>query len=144
MLSQTALYALRAMACMATCSGVISVGILATRARVPPNYLSKVLQHLAAAKLVRGRRGVGGGFVLTRPPHDITLSEVIDAVDGAFQMDKCLVGGKGSANGKAGGMCPLHRRIDSAKKAFMQVVDGSTLQDLIDEGPGAQPLCGQK
>ncbi|MGP1273310.1 MAG: Rrf2 family transcriptional regulator [Phycisphaerales bacterium] len=81
MLSQTAEYALRATASLASCPGrLVPTAELAERAGVPMPYLAKVLQQLAAAELIRGRRGVGGGYTLNRPLEEISLFDVISAV----------------------------------------------------------------
>lgn len=81
MLSQTAEYALRATAALASCDGrLVPTAELARRAGVPTPYLAKVLQQLATADLIRGRRGVGGGYTLNRPQDEISLFDVINAV----------------------------------------------------------------
>ena len=62
MLSQTVEYALRAMVCLAQSPDQLTpTPALASKTKVPPNYLAKVLQVLAQAELIEGRRGVGGG-----------------------------------------------------------------------------------
>ncbi len=77
MLSQTCEYALRAAVCMASDPDRwASTPHLAARASIPPTYLAKVLQALAAAGLVVGRRGVGGGYRLARSPESISLADV--------------------------------------------------------------------
>lgn len=81
MLSQTAEYALRAVASLAPTAGrLIPTTDLAKLADVPPPYLAKVLQQLSGADIIRGRRGVGGGYTLNRSPEDINLLEVVLAV----------------------------------------------------------------
>src|SRR4051812_13948815 len=78
MFSQTSEYALRAMAWLAVLDGdLIPTPTLAARTQVPANYLAKVLQQLAAAKLIVGRRGVGGGYKLAKPARDINLLDII-------------------------------------------------------------------
>lgn len=81
MLSQTAEYALRAMTCLALADARLTpTPELAEATRVPANYLAKVLQQLAAADLITGRRGVGGGYRLARSADTISLLDVISAV----------------------------------------------------------------
>ena len=78
MFSQTTEYALRAMTCLALVQGhLVPTGELAERTKVPMHYLAKVLQQLAAGGLLTGRRGVGGGYKLARPPEDVRLIEVV-------------------------------------------------------------------
>jgi Rrf2 family iron-sulfur cluster assembly transcriptional regulator len=62
--------------------GPTSVRDIAERTGLPQPYLEQILLALKGAGLVRSKRGVGGGYVLARDPHDIRLSEIIAAVDG--------------------------------------------------------------
>lgn len=59
-----------------------SVRDIATRTGLPQPYLEQILLALKGAGLVRSKRGVGGGYVLARPPGEITLAQVVSAVDG--------------------------------------------------------------
>ena len=59
-----------------------SVRDIADRTGLPQPYLEQILLALKGAGLVRSKRGVGGGYVLARPPSDITLGEIVSAVDG--------------------------------------------------------------
>jgi Rrf2 family transcriptional regulator, nitric oxide-sensitive transcriptional repressor len=79
--SQTTEYALRAMACLATAPGeLVPTTTLASKTNVPANYLAKVLQQLASSGMIKGRRGVGGGYMLARDAGDITLLEIVQTV----------------------------------------------------------------
>src|SRR5919204_5704963 len=59
-----------------------SVKEIAERTGLPQPYLEQILLALKGAGLVRSKRGVGGGYVLARPPAEITLGEIVSAVDG--------------------------------------------------------------
>ena len=76
-------YALRAAAELAAAgSGLASVGELAKGQEMPPKYLENILLQMRRAGLVRGQRGPEGGYILARPANQITLADVIRAVDG--------------------------------------------------------------
>ncbi len=76
-------YALRAAAELAAAgSGPITVGELAKEQEMPPKYLENILLQMRRAGLVRGQRGPEGGYVLARPASEISLADVIRAVDG--------------------------------------------------------------
>jgi Rrf2 family transcriptional regulator, nitric oxide-sensitive transcriptional repressor len=69
------------MACLATAPGeLVPTTILASKTHVPANYLAKVLQQLASSGMIKGRRGVGGGYMLARDAGDITLLEIVQTV----------------------------------------------------------------
>jgi len=59
-----------------------SVKEIAERTALPQPYLEQILLAAKGAGLVRSKRGVGGGYVLARPPGEITLAEILAAVDG--------------------------------------------------------------
>jgi Rrf2 family iron-sulfur cluster assembly transcriptional regulator len=59
-----------------------SVRDIAERTGLPQPYLEQILLALKGAGLVRSKRGVGGGYVLARPPETITLAQIVSAVDG--------------------------------------------------------------
>jgi Rrf2 family iron-sulfur cluster assembly transcriptional regulator len=62
--------------------GPTSVRDIAERTGLPQPYLEQILLALKGAGLVRSKRGVGGGYVLARDPADISLSDIVSAVDG--------------------------------------------------------------
>jgi len=74
--------ALLSLALHAESDGPTSVRDIAERTGLPQPYLEQILLALKGAGLVRSKRGVGGGYVLARPPSAIRLSEIISAVDG--------------------------------------------------------------
>jgi Rrf2 family protein len=59
---------------------------------VPAGYLSKVLQSLGRAQLVNSQRGLHGGFTLARAPSELTVWEVIQAVDPLQRIRSCPLG----------------------------------------------------
>ena len=138
MLSQTTEYALRAMACLAfSPDDLTPTPRLAERTLVPPNYLAKVLQSLAQANLITGRRGVGGGYRLSRPATDITLIDVVNAIDPIERIKTCPLGLPNHGTN----LCALHRCVDAAAKQFIETFSSVRLSDLIAESSGSVPLC---
>ena len=82
-------YACRALLSLALhqeASGPTSVRDIAERTGLPQPYLEQILLALKGAGLVKSKRGVGGGYVLSRPASEIRLSEVISAVDGPITL----------------------------------------------------------
>ncbi|MBK7403186.1 MAG: Rrf2 family transcriptional regulator [Phycisphaerales bacterium] len=139
MLSQTVEYALRAMASLAyRPDELVPTPELARTTKVPPNYLAKVLQTLAGADLIIGRRGVGGGYRLARKPEDIRLLDVINAVDPVERITECPLG----LDNHGPNLCPLHRRIDQAAAKVIEVFGNASLADMVEgEGTPQLPLC---
>lgn len=63
---------------------------IAEKQDVPESYLAKLFQDLNKAGLVRSHRGAKGGFSLARPASDITLRQVIEALQGPISLNRCL------------------------------------------------------
>ena len=70
--------------------GRMSVPEMASRLNASEAHLSKVLQRLSKARIVRSARGPGGGFELARPPEEVTLLEVYEAIEGPLVDANCL------------------------------------------------------
>jgi len=100
-------------------------------------YLSKVLQGLRAHGIVRSQRGVGGGVTLARRPADLTILDVVNAVDPIRRIKKCPLGLK--THGMR--LCPLHRRMDAALAAVEEAFAATTLAEVLSEPTDSPPLC---
>lgn len=141
MISQTAEYALRAVVWLAS-KGDGSLGTLhiAEATRVPAGYLSKVLQALARAGLVVSQPGRSGGFTLVRRPEEISVLDVINAVDPIQRIKTCPLDLK--SHGVQ--LCPLHRRLDDAMAKAEEAFATSTIAELLAEPTTSTPLCESK
>lgn len=142
MLSKTMEYALRAMASLAyRPDDLVPTPELAETTQVPANYLAKVLQTLASADLIQGRRGVGGGYKLSRPATEIRLLDVINAVSPVERIKTCPLG----LENHGPNLCPLHRRIDEVAAKVIELFGNTTLADVVGgEGTPQLPLCDAK
>lgn len=63
----------------------IQVRVIGDRQRIPSRYLEQIFQRLRRANLVRGKRGPGGGYILARAASEITLRDVVEAVEGSLE-----------------------------------------------------------
>ena len=138
MFSQTVEYALRAVVHLADqAPAARTTDQIAAATLVPKAYLSKVLQGLVRAKLVRSQRGLGGGITLAREPAAITILEIVNAVEPIVRIRRCPLGRPGHGTQ----LCPLHRRLDSALAMVEEAFGGTTLAELLT-GPAKSPaLC---
>ena len=60
----------------------VQIRAISERQAIPARYLEQIFQRLRRARIVQGKRGPGGGYTLARPPSEITLRDVIEAVEG--------------------------------------------------------------
>src|SRR5215475_3093501 len=63
----------------------VQIRAISARQAIPPRYLEQIFQRLRRAGLVRSKSGPGGGYRLARPPEEITLREVVEAVEGPLR-----------------------------------------------------------
>lgn len=125
-------YAVRAVVFLASQpEGKVSlINEIAEVQEVPKSYLSKIMQHLTRAGLVKSRRGARGGFTLARPADSITLREAIEAVEGPIFLNVCLIR-KGECH--RDDFCPVHPVWKEAQKKLMEVLESKTLADLVKD-----------
>lgn len=118
LLNQTAEYALRAMAVLATHwpGGKTTSAELAEEGNIPSHYVSKVMRRLVLAHLVEAQRGHHGGFSLAREPSRISFMQVLEAVDFQAQDQHCAFGlGKCNPHHP----CALHPAYTALNDSFL-------------------------
>ena len=67
-----------------------ATSIVAKEQHIPPSFLAKIISQLSIAGLLHTSRGARGGVTLAREPKDITLLEVVEAIDGPIQLNECI------------------------------------------------------
>ncbi len=135
-------YACRALLSLALhdSEGPTSVRDIAQRTGLPQPYLEQILLSLKGAGLVKSKRGVGGGYILAHPPADITLAQIVSAVDGPI-----VVGdfGEPHTNGACDheGQCVLLSIWADVGEHMRTLLEESTLADVtaISRGEAAWP-----
>ncbi len=115
-----------------------SVRDIADRTGLPQPYLEQILLALKGAGLVRSKRGVGGGYVLARPPAEITLAEVVSAVDGPIVLGDF---GEPHQNGACDheGQCVLLAIWADVGAQMRRLLDATTLADVVAIARGRAP-----
>jgi Rrf2 family protein len=141
MLSQTVEYALRTVVHLAANAPASSTTAqLAEVTRVPPAYLSKVVQSLARAGIVHSQRGSGGGVSFAADAAELTVLDIVNVVDPIQRIRTCPLGLK--THGKK--LCPLHRRMDAALAQMEQAFGATTLAEVLTDPSYIKPLCEVK
>jgi Rrf2 family protein len=122
-------YAVRALAALGTSGGHVQVARIAQEQAVPFDFLQKILRKLKTAGFVTVRRGPGGGFALARPPADITLLDVLDAVQGPLTVSQCLLDGYECPMAST---CPVRDRLAAVQDSVRSSLAGITLSVLLE------------
>jgi len=94
---------------------------------VPPAYLAKLFQSLAKKGFVKSFRGIEGGFVLEKRPEDISLLDVIEAMEGHIYLNDCLIR---EGYCPKDNVCPVHNVWKEAQKRFIDYLKGCTFEYL--------------
>jgi len=68
----------------------IATSMIAEKQRIPPSFLAKIISQLSIAGLLHTSRGARGGVTLARDAKDITLLQVVEAIDGPIQLNECV------------------------------------------------------
>jgi Rrf2 family protein len=68
----------------------VATSTIAEKQRIPPSFLAKIISQLSIAGLLHTSRGARGGVTLAREPKDITLLDVVEAIDGPIQLNECV------------------------------------------------------
>jgi len=131
-LSQTSIYAIRAVIHLAEAGGdgPVRVDDIAEALEVPRNYLSKILHGLTRTGLLESTRGPKGGFVLARAPGRIRLSDVIEPFDDIAGSSGCLLG---RARCSDANPCPAHARWRDVSMQVRAFLANTTMEDLAND-----------
>ena len=126
-------YASRALLSLALHGGdgvPTSVRDIADRTGLPQPYLEQILLALKGAGLVRSKRGVGGGYVLARSPAEITLGQIVSAVDGPISAGSFGEPHKDGACDHEG-QCALLEVWADVGEQIRDHLDSFTLADMV-------------
>jgi len=96
--------------------------------RIPPSFLAKIISQLSIAGLLRTSRGARGGVTLARAPKDITLLEVVEAIDGPIMLNECVGDNATCAYDKD---CPLRPVWCDAQEELVNRLRGTNFEQLM-------------
>jgi Rrf2 family protein len=124
-------YALRAMLELAAAGGLVKGEQLATAQGIPQKFLESILIDLRHAELVTSRRGVDGGYALGRPADEITLADVIRAVEGPIATVRGVRPDDVRYEGVARALAAVWIDLRAAMRG---VLEETTLADIVSRG----------
>ena len=130
-LSTRARYGTRAMAELASAypEPTVSVKDIADKQKISPKYLEQIMTSLRAAGLVKAVRGMHGGYALTKSPREITVEDVIEAIEGSVAPVDCV---NHAGTCEMEGVCPTRDTWVEMAESIGRVLKGTTLQDLAE------------
>ena len=148
MFSQTVEYALRAVTYLSeNCESACTTEQIAKSTNVPQAYLAKVLQSLLRSGITQSQRGIKGGIRLARHASELTMLDVVQAVDPIKRIEHCPLPAEDELNERTmrnhshHQLCPLHQRLDDALGAVEKIFRTTTLANLVESAKAGHPLC---
>ena len=130
-ISRQADYAIRAVLDLAQAppGELMQTRQIARRQEIPEKYLPTIVRTLARAGLLRTLRGSHGGISLSRDPSQITLRQVVEAIDGPVLLNRCLIR-PGECTVELDGFCSLHSFWEKMVEEIQEKMDAINFGDL--------------
>jgi Rrf2 family transcriptional regulator, iron-sulfur cluster assembly transcription factor len=135
MLSSSCKYGVRAVLLIASkpaTEGKIGLKTIASELKIPQPFLAKILQILSKSKILNSAKGPHGGFSLMRPATEITLMDIVRAIDGDEFFDSCLLTGeKCNYYEPSRGVCLLHNDLRKEKVRLTRFFSSKSIDSLV-------------
>jgi len=109
---------------------VVSLSEIAERQDIPEKFLAKSFQGLTKAGLLRSHRGVHGGFAMMKPPSEMMVGEVLDAIQGDEDPIKCAIYGEECPKIES---CAVRDLIIKGREHMFSYYNNRTIKDLADQ-----------
>jgi Rrf2 family protein len=119
---------------------------ISIRQSIPAPFLAKIISQLSLAGLVSTQRGAGGGVALSRPPSEISLLQVIEALEGPVHLNRCLIQPDDCPQNSH---CPVHGVWMQAQADLTALLGSTTFDGLlrtspIEKGSVSSPKCTEQ
>ncbi len=119
--------------------GRISAGQIAVLQGISPTFLGKIVQSLARAGILSTRRGVGGGVSLALPIEQITVLQVIEAVEGPICLNECLANPPQCPHTSTCPAYPLLQRVQDQLRETLSMSFATLVAEGLPESPLLMP-----
>ncbi len=97
-------------------------------AKTPESFTAKILQTLVKREIISSQKGPTGGFYFSKPLEEISIYDIVEAIDGDGIFRKC---GLGLSNCDAKRPCPLHHQFDAVRSDLLEMSKNKNLKDLL-------------
>jgi len=118
--------------------GPVTLAGISQRQKISLSYLEQLFGKLRRHEIVESVRGPGGGYSLARKAENVTVADIIIAVDEPLDATQC--GGKGNCHGDDGsGRCMTHELWATLNQKMVEYLDSVSLRDLVEQQRARQP-----
>lgn len=111
---------------------------IAEHEEIPMRYLLKTIRSLVKAGILRSHRGTEGGYSLAKAPQDITMLDIIVAVEGPIRINRCLESSSYCTKHWCS-TCPIHHALNQVQTHLIQDFGRYSFADFV-EGTGGEML----
>lgn len=105
---------------------------LSERGSIPLRFLLKLTRKLTQAGIVKSYRGVNGGYAITREPKNITLKDVVEAIQGPIIINRCVYD-KAACNANKMGYCSIHKALTNIQSTMLTELEQVNFDELKNE-----------
>lgn len=133
LLSKSCVYGLRAALYLAARDDneYVPIREMSDKLEISFHFLTKILQQLTGEGMLESYKGPNGGVRLTRSGEDISLMEVVMAIDGDYMLTECALGLPGCGVMKP---CPIHEKWAETRDGIRNMLESTTLTELTKKG----------
>lgn len=118
--------------------GRVEAKVISEKENVPLRFLLKLLRKLTAAEIIRSYRGTGGGYAIARPPREVTIRAVIEAIEGPIYVNRCLLD-PAACNLNRAGQCDIHRALGKIQENLLADLEDANFESILaSEDAGRQ------
>lgn len=107
----------------------VDAATIAEDENIPLRFLLKLLRKLIAPEILKSYRGVNGGYSLNKPPEEITLKDVIEAIDGLICVNRCI-SDSAYCTAKKGNKCEIHKALSGVQESLTLQLSKINFRDL--------------
>lgn len=109
---------------------IVNGQTISEKQHIPSRFLLKISRYLTKAGLLKSYRGVEGGYALARRPQNITLYDVVEAMEGPIAIHRCL-GDREACNRQCTYVCPVHEALYDIQNRLVAGLKKVTFADLV-------------
>lgn len=110
--------------------GPMPLNIIASKQKIPEQYLEQIFSTLKKSKLITSVRGAQGGYLLNKSPNEVTVGDVLTILEGPVALSQCIIDEGVCENAND---CSTKLVWEKLKKGIEDVLNSITLQDMVDD-----------
>ncbi|MPM21348.1 HTH-type transcriptional regulator CymR [bioreactor metagenome] len=110
--------------------GPMPLNIIASKQKIPEQYLEQIFSTLKRSKLITSVRGAQGGYLLNKAPNEVTVGDVLTILEGPVALSQCIIDEGVCENAND---CSTKLVWEKLKKGIEDVLNSITLQDMVDD-----------